>query len=140
MTYTEYRKSHDYLPSDRLEEMVSIKKDLCDLFWVDCPKEKMDELIIIPFDSPLSGTLGYVMYREESGKELSANLQVRFAKKVVEIVYNSRDLFNEAFSKAWDSEKPLSIHDDPVRRICGFIVDSRGGREWHYIRLSDYKG
>lgn len=139
MTYTEYRKSHDSLPTDRLKEVAIIKKDICDMFLVDCPKEKTDELIVIPFDSPLSGTLGYVMYREESGKELSANLQVRFAKKAEEIMYNNRDLFNEAFSKAWESDKPLSIYDDPVRMLCGFIVDSRDSRVWHYIRLSDYK-
>lgn len=139
MTYTEYRKSHDYQPKGRLEEVAGIKKELCDLFWGKCPKEKVDELIVVPFDNPLLGTLGYVLYREESGEELSANIQVRFAGKVVEISYNNRDLFNDAFSKAWDSEKPLSIYDDPVRRLCGFIVDSRKGREWHYIRLSDYK-
>jgi hypothetical protein len=103
VNYTEFRKDNDCLPSsDIFEEMVNIKKDLCDMFWVDYPKEKMDELIIIPFDNPLFGTLGYVLYREESGKEISANIQVRFANKVAEIVYNNPDMFNDAFSKSWD--------------------------------------
>jgi len=141
MTYTEFRKDNDCLPSIvRFEEMVNIKKDLCNLFWVDYSEEKMGELYIIPSDNPLLGMLGYTLYREESGKEISANLQMSFSKKAVEIAYNDRGMFNDAFSKSWDSEKPLCIYDDPVRMLCGFIVDSRDRREWHYIRLSDYKG
>jgi len=45
-------------------------------------------------------------------------------------------LFNEAFEKAWDSEKPIYLCDDPLRRLCGFIAESC---EWHYTPLTYYK-
>lgn len=139
MTYAEFRKEKVYLPIDSGEEMLSLKNALCDFFWVDCPKEKIDGLGIVPNHDPVSGMFGYTIFRDESGVEVSVNLQVSLSKKAVEIGYRDRELFNDAFSKAWDSGKTLYIHDDPLRRLCGFVVEGRDNKEWHYIPLTLYK-
>lgn len=138
MTYEEFREKNRFSVVCRTE-IEDLKGSLCQLFWGDCPIEQIDELNIIPEVNPLRGTIGYTLFRVESGEELSTRIQLRFAKEAVEIVYNSRELFDKAFNRAWESGKPIVLHEDPVVYRCGFIVSGRESREWHSIPLSYYK-
>lgn len=139
MNYTEYIKDQDFSFSAEVENMNNIKKDLCNFFWGNYPEQRMNEITIIPCDEPLIGLKGFMLFKEEFGKELSVNVQIKSSVEATKIVYTNREAFNNAFEKAWDSEKPLYIYDDPILILCGFIVESRKGREWHYIKLIDYK-
>lgn len=139
MIYKEFRERNRFSVVNRTE-IENLKGDLCNLFLGDCPIEQIDELNVIPTLDPLAGTIGYTISRVESGEERMAQILLRFAKEAVEIVYGSRELFDDAFGRAWASEKPIVLHEDPVRRRCGFIVSGRETREWHCIPLSIYKG
>lgn len=143
MEYMEFRKcceneSNDMMKS-RTEEINSIKKSLCDLFWAGYSQDKLAQLNIIPCDDPLLGKKGYILFREESGNEISINIEMSFSKKAVEVRYDNRNEFNKVFKEAWNSDKPINIYDDPCKYLLGFIVDSRNERIWHNIKLIDFK-
>ena len=138
MDYLEFRERNRFSVVNKAE-IENLKDSLCQLFWGDRPIEKIDELNVIPEVDPLYGTIGYTIFREESGKELMSRILLRFAKVAVEIVYNSPELFDRAFKRAWDSDKPIVLHEDPEKRRFGFIVSGRESREWHSIPVSCYK-
>ena len=141
MNYMEFRETDQKLMiKERTTEMMAIKNGLFELFEVSPDSE---EIVMLPADDPLGGTRGYILWKTKNDKEISANIMIRVTRPVDEpsgITYKSREEFDKAFSEAWESGKPLYLCDDPVRRLCGFVIESRDSRVWHHITLTALKG
>jgi hypothetical protein len=137
MNYRELRETEKVISEERTKEMMTIKEDLCSLFFK--PIEKRSDINILPADDPLRGIKGYILWRKDDSTEISTNVQIRIGKIVavpMNKAYKSKEEFDKAFYDAWESEKPMYVYDDPIRELCGFIVESRNSRMWHHIPLS----
>jgi len=139
MNYAEMKRNEQIFPPWRVEEMATVKRGLCDVFWPDTGDDKRVDLVVLPCDDPIGGKLGYTLFNGQDGSDLQAVIQVRYAAPAEPIFHNTGDGFNRAFSEAWDSGKTMYLCDDPVKRLCGFIVEGREYRRWHHINESDLR-
>ena len=90
------------------------------------------------------GILGYALFRTEYDgaveKEETLDIDVFAAPEARMASHATKEKFDKAFVEAWDAKHPIRICDDPMLRLCGFIVETREERVWHVITLTRLKG
>jgi hypothetical protein len=113
-----------------LQKVISLMNAFKEFF------EFKKDFTVYPWDSPMEGAKGYVVFRGENGEEKTFNIGVSVASPAISKKYDTKESFEQAFSDAWGAKLPIQLYDDPSSRLCGFIVESREDRVWHYISYS----
>jgi hypothetical protein len=99
-----------------------------------------DSLTILPCDSPLEGTYGFVVFTNTPEGEKSVYLQRKVWANAVTNQIKTRSEFDKIFSEAYSADYKIIPCDDPVKRILGFLVLKNSSVTWYCISLTAFKG
>jgi len=112
-------------------EAITLRQNLESQFGlsVDC----------LPCDDPLTGKVGFVIFKNDGGNEKKVIIMRQYAPKADNVLLKTMSEMEEQYNTAVERDYLITRHDNPAGMMAGFIVSRGSGRTWYNISLRDVK-
>jgi hypothetical protein len=134
MTYLEFRSYKKALMKNYDNESVENLKDLMKLI-------NIKNAAIIPYDEPLEGRYGYMIYVPEIEEQGPRRLVLsrKIHPKAQNIIIKSKREFEDILNKALRDNLKVELHEKSAEMIIGFIVFINDKINWYNMPFRDYE-
>lgn len=142
MDYIAYKQKMGL--NESFSERMKSAKELQEVIKIFANPDLKEHIIVLPSDDPMTGKIGYCIMTDpenESGVlKISCNVSIPLTGLNTEEIWCSNyEEFDKEFKKAYEHDWPITIAEDPVKRILGFVVNKGSERILYRLSYSQYK-